>query len=95
MGDGFPDRSRGGVAPCVSGPGWRSVSDGWATLGFMDVEPEEPVAPNVQATMSEAAARADAAWASLQERGSSFGTHPLSDLLEAAVAGADASRIGT
>ena len=78
--------------PLFPGPIRRSVSGGWASVGFMDVEPEQPVAPNVQTTLSEAGARADAAWASLQEHGSSFGEHPLSGLLESAAADADAHR---
>lgn len=58
----------------------------------MSIEPEESMAPNVRATLPEASERADAAWASLQERGSSFGTHPLSDLLEGAMPDVGARR---
>ena len=61
-------------------------------LGFMDPDSEESLAPNAGATLPEASARAAEAWALLQERGSSFGEHPLNDLLDSAGQDVDGQR---
>ncbi len=50
------------------------------------------MAPNVRATVREASKRADEVWASLQEHGSSFGEHPLNDLINRASADVEACR---
>ncbi len=48
----------------------------------MSVTPDESLPERVQATLPAADARAAEAWVRMQERGSSFGSHPLSELLE-------------
>lgn len=48
----------------------------------MSATSDESLPLRARATLSQAQARAGEAWARLQERGSSFGSHPLSELLE-------------
>ena len=48
----------------------------------MSVTPDESRSKRVQATLPAAEDAAAEAWDRLQERGPSFGSHPLSELLE-------------
>ena len=48
----------------------------------MAATPDRDLPAKVQATIKAAESRADEAWAQLQQRGPSYGAHPLSELLK-------------